>query len=308
VVVGSVNVDLVVTLPRIPGPGETVGGGTFARHHGGKGGNKASAVARLGVDCRLVACVGDDDEGRSALAALRADGVDCGDVGVVGAHTGIASILVDAGGDNLIALAAGANAVLTADLARDAARRLLGAGDVLLADLEVPLESVCAAAEVAREVGAVVVLDPAPAMPLPPGLLRQCAVLTPNQHEVGLLADAPGRPDDGDDTDGAAATGVRRLLEAGVGAVVVTRGAAGCDVYTQGVPPWHHPAVAVDVVDTTGAGDAFAAGLAAALARGEGLDRAVHAGTAAGAATAAAAGARGGHLTPMAGPRQDREK
>jgi ribokinase len=280
VVVGSVNVDLVVRLPRLPAPGETADGGVFAITPGGKGGNQAVAAARLGADVVLVAAVGDDDHGRGARADLEREGVDTAGVRSVGSATGIAVVLVDATAENLIALAPGANAELTPDAVRAALTRLPAGPAVVLACLEVPLPAVEAAAAVAQERGWPFVLNPAPAHPVPPSLLARTTVLTPNAGE--LAAVAPGGP-------GA-------LLAAGVGAVVVTRGAAGA-VLVDGAGETTIPAPAVDAVDTTGAGDCLSGALAWALGSGRALPDAVRLAVTAASLSTRAAGARTGYPT-----------
>lgn len=235
-VVGAVNVDLVIETGRIAAPGETVIAVRSSTGHGGKGGNQAAAVARLGGACTLVARVG------AGFDAGSLPGVDCSAVVRDAAPTGLAVVLVAADGENAITVVPGANANLApADISLPG-----GPPGVLLVSLEVPLTTVTAAARLASEAGWTVVLNPAPAVALPAGLLADVDVLVPNEHELAVL----GSPAD--------------LLAAGAGAVVVTLGAAGCRVHrpdgTVDVPA--HP---VHAVDTTGAGDAFCAALAWAL-------------------------------------------
>ncbi|RKS73975.1 ribokinase [Motilibacter peucedani] len=278
VVVGSVNADLVVALERIPRAGETLTASGLERRQGGKGGNQAAAAARLGGDVRFVGRVGDDAEGAAARAALEDDGVDCAALlPTAGEPTGTALVLLEGDGENAIAVVPGANARLSPDDVAGALAPLPGEHVVVLACLEVPVETVHAAARAARQRGWGFVLNPAPAQPLPAELLALVDVLTPNEHELGLLS--PG--------------GAPALLEAGVGAVVVTRGAAGADVVTaQGQE--HHDAYAVagGPVDTTGAGDAFSGTLAWALAAQRPLGDAVEQACAAGALATRAVGAR----------------
>ena len=187
VVVGSVNADLVVRLPQLPSPGETVLDGTFHRGGGGKGANQASAAARLGARAVLVGRVGDDDLGREARADLEAAGVDVSFVAQGTEPTGVALILVDAGGENLIGVASGANMEVTAAQVSEAIGSVPGGRAVVLAGLEVPDEAVFAAARTARERGFPFVLNPAPAKPLSQELVALCDVLTPNRTEVGAL-------------------------------------------------------------------------------------------------------------------------
>ena len=274
VVIGSVNVDAVVRVPRLPRPGETVTDGVYADMLGGKGANQAAAAARLGAATWLVARVGDDDAGERARADLAAYGVDITRVSTGGKPTGVALVIVGAGGDNLIAVAPGANRELTGDEVAAALSSLHLPQAVVLCSLEVPDDAVVAAAVVAHQRGYRFVLNPAPARPVSAEVLARCAVVTPNEHELDALGSVPD------------------LLGAGVGAVVVTRGAAGIDVWAQGREAMHHDAFPVDVVDTTGAGDACSGALAWALARGDDLDRAVEAAAVAGALACRAVGAR----------------
>jgi ribokinase len=276
VVVGSVNVDLVVSVPRLPGPGETVTDGSFAVHDGGKGANQAAAAALLGAPTWLVAAVGRDDHGSRARAALAGAGVNIGRLAGRPAPTGVAAILVAAGGENLIAVAPGANHELDAGWVAESVAALAGAGDVVLACLEIPEPAVAAAAAAALRAGSTFVLNPAPARPLPAGLVGSCAVLTPNQHELALLG------------------GAGPLLAAGAGALVETRGADGCVVHRPDREPVAIAAFPVAAVDTTGAGDAFNGALAVRLAEGADLVEAARWASAAAALATRRLGARAG--------------
>jgi ribokinase len=255
-VVGSLNLDLVVRVPRLPGPGETVVGGDVFRNPGGKGANQAVAAARLGRAVAMIGCVGDDPAGRELLGSLQADGVDTARVRVVdGVPSGAAFITVNQDGENQIVVSPGANARLTADDV-DAAGAALRAAAVTLLQLEIPLEAVAAAA---RTAGGRVVLNPAPVRALPEGLLGQVHVLVPNRVELAQLAGAPA-PATVEEAAGLAGGLPAR-------AVVVTLGAHGALVVEDGRSS-HVPAVPVQPVDTTAAGDAFCGGLADALAGG----------------------------------------
>lgn len=274
VVVGSVNVDLVVRVPRLPGPGETVIGGRFHRAAGGKGANQAAAAARLGAPTWFVGLVGQDDLGREARADLEAAGVDVGLLGPGEEPTGVAAILVDASGENLIAVASGANAELGAEHVEAAMRRIDVGNAVVLSNLEVPDEAVAAAASAAGERGWPFVLNPAPARALPEEVVALATVLVPNETEVAQL----GGPD--------------ALLDGGATAVLVTLGSRGAALHRPGASPRHVPAFPVDAVDTTGAGDAFCGALAWALAAGWDLEEAARLAAGAGALACRAVGAR----------------
>jgi ribokinase len=263
-VVGSANLDLVASVERCPLPGETLLAHGYVEHPGGKGLNQAVAAARSGAPTRFVAALGDDDAGRRLLDVMRAEGIDADHVTVVAGPTGRALIAVGADGENSIVVVPGANARATWSVAPVSA--------VVLAQLEIPSEVVIDAFAAARQAGALTVLNPAPARELPAALLATCDVVVPNEHELELVG------------------GAVALLAAGVGAVVITRGGAGVEV-VEPSGSWMEPAVAVDVVDTTGAGDAFCGALAARLAAGDGLRDAVRWAVAAGGIATTVAGA-----------------
>jgi ribokinase len=278
IIVGSINVDLFVHVERLPRPGETVIGGKYSRAHGGKGANQAVAAARLGAVVTFVGMVGDDDLGRDARDELTKEGVTTGALGIAPNHTGVAEILVDERGENLIAVASGANA----DLTPEAVEKSLGAIDaqkaIVGAVLEIPMTAVEAAARIAIEKGWTFVLNPAPARPLSAELLKRCHLLTPNQHEVAELG----------------ARSPEELIKEGADTVVVTRGSSGADLLRPEAPLHHQDAFDVRAVDTTGAGDAFSGALAWALADGRDLERAVELAAAAAALSTQQPGARTG--------------
>jgi ribokinase len=262
VVVGSLNVDLVVTVERLPGPGETVAGRDFAVIPGGKGANQACAAARLGGEVAMVGRVGADAYGEMLRASLASAGVDVSHVRVDGhTHTGLALIAVDASGQNEIVIVPGANGTFTpAEL--EAGREAVAAAAVLLLQLEVPLGTVEAAARLAHRAGARVILDPAPAAPLSSGLLREVDYLTPNETELGALVTE--RPPEGESE---AIRQARELLGRGARNVVVKRGEHGALLLgAVGEASW--PAFPVQAVDATAAGDAWNGAFAFALARG----------------------------------------
>lgn len=288
VVVGSSNTDMVVQVPHIPAPGETVLGGEFIMAAGGKGANQAVAAARLGAQVTLVARVGRDVFGERALAGFRQEGIDIQHIAVdPEAASGVALIFVDASGENSIAVAPGANARLTPQDVQQA-KEVIEAADVLLLQLETPLETVRQAAEIAQRAGVRVVLNPAPAQPLPADVLALVDVLTPNEGEVSLLA---RRQIAQTTTLADAEASARCLIEQGVKVVIVTLGARGALIVTPGFQQLV-PGFAVDVVDTTAAGDAFNGGLAVALADGKSLAEAVRFANACGALAATKMGAQ----------------
>ena len=290
IVVGSVNVDLVVTAERLPGPGETVVGGRFARHHGGKGGNQAVAAARLGAPTCFVGAVGADDFGVEARAALEAEGVDVGGVvTLAGEATGVALIVVDARGENSIAVAGGANAALTSVQVRAALKRLvLTPADVVLIGHEIRTGATHEALRLGRIAGATTILNPAPAGGLGRSTLDLADVLTPNEGELATL----GGP------DGPVVARARRLLgrEPGRRAILVSLGQRGAMLVT-GRRSQSIRARRVDVVDTVGAGDTLNGALAAGLAGGMTLPEAARWAVVAASLAVGRAGAREGMPT-----------
>jgi ribokinase len=283
IVVGSVNADLVVRVQRLPAPGETVTGGRFARHGGGKGANQAVAAARLGADVAMVGAVGADDLGAEALSELERDGVDVAAVSrLEGVATGVAAIVVDAAGENQIAVASGANAELTGDAVERALAAALGGAGVVLLGHEVPEEAVLAGARAAARAGWAIVLNPAPARPLPDELAALAPLLTPNAAEACALA--------GEADPEAAA---RALAHRSGAPVLVTLGARGA-LLVDGSSAEPIGAPAVEAVDTTGAGDALNGALAAELAAGRPLAEAAAFAVAAASLSTRAAGARAG--------------
>jgi ribokinase len=286
VVVGSVNVDMVVRVAELPAPGETVVGGEYWRAAGGKGGNQAVAAARVGATVSLLAAVGDDDLGADAIYDLRGEGVDVDAVRrLEGVATGVALVMVDAEGENMIAVASGANARLAAADVEAGIAKIRPR--VVLAALEVPDEAVLAAARDAAAVGAVFVLNPAPYRPLPSELLALVHVLTPNQHEAVALAGAKeGRGDELREL-------MQRLSSRAACDLVVTMGSEGAALYSRGQETIVS-ARAVAAIDATGAGDAFSGILAAALSEGRPIEEAVRRAVAGGTMATRSRGARAG--------------
>jgi ribokinase len=285
-VVGSLNLDLVVRVPRLPGPGETVAGDDVFRNPGGKGANQAVAAARLGRRVAMVGRVGDDDAGRQLLASLADAAVDTSQVEALpGVPSGTALITVSADGENQIVISPGANARLTPDDVA-AAGAALDAAAVTLLQLEVPLDAVAAAA---RAAGGRVVLTPAPARALPDGLLGDVDVLVPNRVELAQLTGEPVP----ETVEEAVALAGRLPARA----VVVTLGADGALVVEDDQAS-HVPAVPVRAVDTTAAGDAFCGGLADALAAGASLEDAARRAARVAAAACRRPGAQASLPTP----------
>lgn len=281
-VVGSINRDLVASVPSLPRPGQTVIATSLAQHHGGKGANQAVAAARAGASVTMFGAVGSDEAGPQAVEALALEGVDVRSVATLDGPTGTALIAVAPDGANQIIVSPGANGRLDTGALQSTLRAAIPAAtDVLLVSLEVPLEAVAAAMAVAREASLTVVLNPAPARPLPPAVTRD-VVLTPNRGELRTITGAR-----------TVATGAARLLGEGARAVVVTLGAAGCAVYDGG-EALRLPGMAVEAVDTTGAGDCFNGVLAAALAGRASLREAARRANTAAGMSVTADGARGG--------------
>jgi ribokinase len=284
IVIGSLNTDLVVRVESLPRPGETITGGSFEMAGGGKGANQAVAAARAGASVAMVGAVGADEFGARLLEELAGEGVGvAGAARLPGVATGLAAIVVDEKGENQIAVASGANHVLGAgDVARAFGELDLSAATCALLSLEVSDEVVLEGAGRAAAGGMAVVVNPAPARPLPPELMKRRPVLTPNEGEAAELT---GRRDP--------AAAAAALVEAGAAAALVTAGARGVFVANgTGVEQIEPPTVSVR--DTTGAGDAFSGVLAAGLARGWELEKAARWATVAAALSVTKPGARGG--------------
>jgi ribokinase len=278
VVVGSINMDLVTVAARFPAPGETLLGERFLTVPGGKGANQAVAAARLGAEVALVGALGDDAFGAQLRDGLRQEGVDATHVArLPGCASGTASIGV-ADGENQIVVVPAANARVTPAQV-EAARDAIARADVVLVQMEIPLETVEATLRLGRREDVPVILNPAPAQRLPDEVLKLARYVTPNQLELATLLGADPRED------------FRTLMRRAPCPVVLTRGAEGAWYREQGEPV-HQPSFKVDVVDSTGAGDTFNAALAVFLH--EGLPQAVRKACAAAALSVTQLGARGG--------------
>ena len=285
VALGSINMDLVATMARMPEPGETVQGDGFFTAGGGKGANQAVAAARLGADVRMVGRVGNDEFGRTLLSGLRSEGIDVGDVAVDGSNvTGVAMIMVDATGQNCIAAVYGANMACD-NMQLEAAKLAMEGAEALMLQLETPPHVSIAAARHARSLGVRVVWDPAPSAAMPKEGYAIADALTPNETEAAELTGI--RVVDVDSARAAADA----LLAMGVGAAVVKMGEHGVFAATAS-ERYYAPPFGVDAVDSVAAGDAFGAGLTVALSEGRGLEDALRFASAAGALAVTKPGAQ----------------
>jgi ribokinase len=257
-VVGSANIDYTLSVDCLPTPGETVLAGQFAQLIGGKGLNQAVAAARAGGSVAMLSCVGDDSSGQMLRAALETEGIDTDYVSVVPAPSGVAVVMTAAGGDNLIAVAPGANALLQPSMLH--ANQFAGKR-IVLGQLEIPLEAVLQTSRLARANGSTFILDPAPARPIPAELLARVDWLTPNESEARFLLDLPGGKID-------PVAAARRIRTMGVSNVIMKLGARGSLLMCKESDPIYIAAHAVAAIDTTAAGDSFNGAFAVALSEG----------------------------------------
>ena len=284
VVAGSLNMDMVFSIDRLPVLGETVKGRDFFMNPGGKGANQAVGAARLGADVAFVGCCGDDLFGLTIKQALESDGVDIAGIRKVGKiATGTAAILIE-GRDNCIVVSPGANHVW-GKTEQSALERVLPGADFLMVQLEIPLEAVSGAVETANRFGVPALLNPAPASLLPASLLAGVSVLMPNETEAALLTGM-----DVSTLEGCRAA-ANRLCAAGTATVVITRGEQGAFCFSAD-SEFSVPSYPVSVADTTAAGDSCCAALAVALSRGEPLKKALSWACAAAALTITKKGAQ----------------
>ena len=268
VVLGSINADHILNLESFPTPGETVTGSQYQVAFGGKGANQAVAAGRSGANIAFIACTGDDDTGERVRKQLASDNIDIAPVSVVaGESTGVALIFVNAEGENVIGIHAGANAALTTDRV-EAQRAIIAEAEALLMQLESPVESVLAAANIAHENHTSVVLNPAPARVLSDELLALVDIITPNETEAEKLTGI--RVENDDD----AAKAARALHDKGIGTVIITLGSRGVWASVNGEGR-RVPGFKVKAIDTIAAGDTFNGALVTALLEGKRMDDAI---------------------------------
>ncbi|HAS0716248.1 TPA: ribokinase [Enterobacter hormaechei subsp. steigerwaltii] len=268
VVLGSINADHILNLETFPTPGETVTGNQYQVAFGGKGANQAVAAGRSGANIAFIACTGDDDTGERVRKQLASDNIDIAPVSVVaGESTGVALIFVNAEGENVIGIHAGANAALTTERV-EAQRGIIAGAEALLMQLESPVEGVLAAAKIAHENHTSVVLNPAPARVLSDELLALVDIITPNETEAEKLTGI--RVENDDD----AARAALALHEKGIGTVIITLGSRGVWASVNGEGR-RVPGFKVKAIDTIAAGDTFNGALVTALLEGKAMDDAI---------------------------------
>jgi ribokinase len=284
IVLGSVNADLTIEIPRVARPGETILGSGGRLAIGGKGFNQALASRRYGADTKMVAAIGDDAFGRQAIDEMMVAGIDTASIARSGGEpTGSAAILVTSDGLNTIAVAPGANAALSPDHARAG---LTGeTGSIVVAQLEVSIETVAEAFKAAKSLGGTTILNPAPAHDGSAVLFATTDIIIPNEFELAELAGTPPVS-----SEGLLRDACYRLVERGVGIVIVTLGERGCALFHAG-DLTTIPAFKVAAIDSSGAGDTFVGTLAASLAAGATLELAVTEASAAGALSVTKKGA-----------------
>lgn len=284
-VLGSINMDLVAQTPRLPAPGETLTGHDFFTAPGGKGANQAVAAARLGSSVFMIGRVGGDVFGEALLDSLEHNRVNIDKVFKEPEQSsGVALIAVDDNAENNIIVVPGANGLVgDADISH--LSEILPKIDVLLLQLEIPIEAVISAAQAAQKHGVKVILDPAPAQPLPPEIYNYIDIITPNETEASLLVGFPVQ------SQNDAAKAAKKIMSLGVPQIIIKMGAKGV-YWANAEANEFFPAYEVDAVDTVAAGDAFNGGLAVALREGLPLPEAISWGMAAGALSATKHGAQ----------------
>jgi len=283
-VIGSINLDMVVFSERFPQPGETVIGKTLQTFPGGKGANQAVAAARLGGDVQMIGNIGEDSSGEALLQNLKSNKVNTSKIRKVNSPTGTALITVDSEGQNTIVVIPGANASLTKK-GLDSLKGTIKNANILILQLEIPLEIVVYAIEIAHQYGVTILLNPAPATNIPAEILNKVTYLIPNESELASLSGLPTNSDE------EIQTAVNKLFSKGCKQIILTRGKSGA-FYLSPQHKISSPPFQVPVVDTTAAGDAFIGAFAVALANGLDLQTALLRANAAGALTVTKAGAQ----------------
>ena len=286
VIVGSSNVDMTICVKSIPRPGETIGDGRFLQANGGKGANQAVTAGRMGGNPLFITCVGDDANGRALETQFAKDGIDVSRMKFASVPTGVALIYVEDSGENCIAVAPGANAELKPEDI-EAARADIAASEYMLLQLEVPMETVCKAIDVAYESGVKAVLNPAPMFPVPDETLSKLYLITPNETEAEKLTGIKV------ETESDARKAADALLAKGVKNVIITMGSTGSMYFTPDETTFV-PAKKVKAVDTVGAGDVYNGALVTALSEGKSMKAAMEFATACSAIAVTRLGAQTG--------------
>lgn len=284
-VLGSLNLDFTITVPHFCMPGESLTGTGLKIYTGGKGGNQSIASARLGAQVSLIGCLGDDANGAMYRGVLEREGIDVSGVATASeTPSGTAFIEVIPSGENRIVVDQGANDALNPEMVRACEAQIAGC-DVYMSQLENPLDAVIEGLRIAKALSRTVVLDPAPAKPLPDEVLALCDILTPNETELQILTGMPA------ETLDEAVAAARTLIAKGARSVVNKRGGAGALLVTA-EEAILYPGYAVEAVDTTAAGDSFNAGLSVGLARGLSLGESIRLANAVGAISTTQRGAQ----------------